>query len=104
MTAKIGDVPFETASAISSFYGTVSALILRLDLGASFSFGAFAVQLASNAGYAVVGVASAHNAQLVEWLGAAHSSIESHLVLSKILHLSAHLKPFLQLRTPPHIK
>ncbi|KAK9311584.1 chaperonin 10-like protein [Lipomyces starkeyi] len=91
LTAKIGDVPFENASAISSFYAAVSALILHLHLdrpssnrkpsnkakkvliwGASSSLGAFAVQLASNAGYTVVGVASAHNAQLVEWLGAAH--------------------------------
>jgi NADPH:quinone reductase-like Zn-dependent oxidoreductase len=40
--------------------------------GASSSFGAYATQLAAQAGYTVVGVASAHNAQLVQSLGAAH--------------------------------
>jgi NADPH:quinone reductase-like Zn-dependent oxidoreductase len=38
--------------------------------GASSSFGAYAVQIAANAGYSVVGVASASNAELVKSLGA----------------------------------
>lgn len=41
--------------------------------GASSSFGAFAVQLAAQAGYTVVGVSSAANAQLVASLGASKS-------------------------------
>lgn len=38
--------------------------------GASSSFGAYAVQIAASAGYSVVGVASASNAELVKSLGA----------------------------------
>jgi NADPH:quinone reductase-like Zn-dependent oxidoreductase len=40
--------------------------------GASSSFGAYATQLAAEAGYTVVGVASARNADLVRSFGAAH--------------------------------
>jgi NADPH:quinone reductase-like Zn-dependent oxidoreductase len=39
--------------------------------GASSSFGAYATQLAAEAGYTVVGVASARNAELVQSFGAA---------------------------------
>lgn len=54
--------------------------------GASSSFGAFSVQLASQAGYTVIGVASAHNEQLVRSLGATHfvdrksSSVKDDLI------------------------
>ncbi|KAF5648565.1 alcohol dehydrogenase [Fusarium sp. NRRL 52700] len=89
--AKIGDVTFETASSVSNLYGAASALFLHLGLrrpsknigsrkedekvliwGASSSFGAYATQLAVEAGYTVIGVASARNADLVESFGAAH--------------------------------
>jgi NADPH:quinone reductase-like Zn-dependent oxidoreductase len=40
--------------------------------GASSSFGAYATQLALQAGYSVVGVASARNAQLLESMGVTH--------------------------------
>ncbi|PNP73417.1 hypothetical protein FNYG_13244 [Fusarium nygamai] len=91
LTAKIGDLSFETASSISNLYGAASALFLHLQLekpsgmptsdkkaekvliwGASSSFGAYATQLAVEAGYTVVGVASARNAELVQSFGAAH--------------------------------
>ncbi|EXA30428.1 hypothetical protein FOVG_18197 [Fusarium oxysporum f. sp. pisi HDV247] len=91
LTAKIGGLSFETASSISNLYGAASALFLHLQLekpsgepksdrkaekvliwGASSSFGAYATQLAAEAGYAVVGVASARNAELVQSFGAAH--------------------------------
>ncbi|KAK4112879.1 GroES-like protein [Canariomyces notabilis] len=90
LTAKIGDVPFEQAAAVSNLYGAASALFLHLGLekpsgpptpkrdgkvliwGASSSFGAYATQLAAEAGYTVVGVASARNAELVRSFGAAH--------------------------------
>ncbi|KAF9768563.1 hypothetical protein IL306_014139 [Fusarium sp. DS 682] len=91
LTAKIGDVPFETASSVSNIYGAASALFLHLGLerpsshgkfskkdekiliwGASSSFGAYATQLAAEAGYIVVGVASARNAELVQSFGATY--------------------------------
>jgi NADPH:quinone reductase-like Zn-dependent oxidoreductase len=83
-------VPFELAAAVSNIYGAASALFLHLGLekpastgvnshitkdekvliwGASSSFGAYAAQLATEAGYPVVGVASAHNEQLVRSFG-----------------------------------
>jgi NADPH:quinone reductase-like Zn-dependent oxidoreductase len=84
-------VSFEAAVSVSNLYGAASALILHLHLerpsekpnpenkdkkvlvwGASSSFGAYATQLATGAGYSVVGVASAKNAQLVESFGAVH--------------------------------
>jgi NADPH:quinone reductase-like Zn-dependent oxidoreductase len=86
---QIGDVPFETASSVSNIYGASSALFLHLGLekpshdgnsskkddkiliwGASSSFGAYATQLAAEAGYTVVGVASARNEELVRSFGA----------------------------------
>ncbi|THC90635.1 hypothetical protein EYZ11_009897 [Aspergillus tanneri] len=91
LTAKIGDVSFEKAAGISNLYGSVSALVFHLGLdrpsadpnpnnkykkvliwGASSTFGAYAVQLAAWAGYTVIGVASPHNANLVEGLGATY--------------------------------
>ncbi|KAF4343976.1 alcohol dehydrogenase [Fusarium beomiforme] len=91
LTAKIGEVPFETASSVSNIYAAASALFLHLGLerpsvegksrtsaekvliwGASSSFGAYATQLAAEAGYVVVGVASARNAELVQSFGAQH--------------------------------
>ncbi|RKK52999.1 hypothetical protein BFJ69_g17850 [Fusarium oxysporum] len=88
---KIGGLSFETACSISNLYGAASALFLHLQLekpsgepksdrkaekvliwGASSSFGAYATQLAAEAGYTVVGVASARNAELVQSFGAAH--------------------------------
>ncbi|RYC79200.1 hypothetical protein BFJ63_vAg17922 [Fusarium oxysporum f. sp. narcissi] len=91
LTANIGDLSFETASSVSNLYGAASALFLHLHLekpsgepksdrkaekvliwGASSSFGAYATQLAAEAGYTVVGVASARNAELVQSFGAAH--------------------------------
>ncbi|KAH6953540.1 chaperonin 10-like protein [Fusarium avenaceum] len=90
LTAKIGDLPFEKASSVSSIYGGASALFHHLGLekpsldgssskkdekvliwGASSSFGAYATQLAAQAGYTVVGVASARNEELVRSFGAA---------------------------------
>ncbi|KAK4895544.1 hypothetical protein LTR27_006327 [Elasticomyces elasticus] len=91
MTAKIGETSFETAVSVSTLCYSASALILHLHLerpadhpnpenkskkvliwGASSSFGAYASQMAARAGYAVVGVASAKNAQLVKSFGAMH--------------------------------
>ncbi|KAH6870896.1 chaperonin 10-like protein [Thelonectria olida] len=91
LTAKIGDQPFEIAASVSNLYGAASALFLHLQLdkpseepksenkaekiliwGASSSFGAYATQLAAEAGYTVVGVASAQNAELAQSFGAAH--------------------------------
>ncbi|KAK3311658.1 chaperonin 10-like protein [Chaetomium strumarium] len=89
LTADIGDVPFEQAASVSNLYGAASALFLHFGLeksshspnkkaekvhiwGASSSFGAYATQLAAEAGYTVVGVASAHNADLVHSFGSAH--------------------------------
>lgn len=88
---QIGDVPFETASSVSNLYGASSALFLHLGLekpsgngdsrkkdekiliwGASSSFGAYATQLAAEAGYTVVGVASTRNAELVQSFGATY--------------------------------
>ncbi|KFA61099.1 hypothetical protein S40285_09698 [Stachybotrys chlorohalonatus IBT 40285] len=90
LIAKIGDEPFETAASVSNLYGDASALFLHFHLekpsqelrsehraekiliwGASSSFGAYATQLAAEAGYAVVGVASAQNIELVQSFGAA---------------------------------
>jgi NADPH:quinone reductase-like Zn-dependent oxidoreductase len=54
--------------------------------GASSSFGANAIQIAASAGYSVVGVASASNAELVKSLGAtdfvdrANSSVAEELI------------------------
>ncbi|WKT54077.1 Polyketide synthase, enoylreductase domain [Fusarium oxysporum f. sp. vasinfectum] len=91
LTANIGDLSFETASSVSNLYGAASALFLHLHLekpsgepksgkkaekvliwGASSSLGAYATQLAAEAGYTVVGVASARNEELVQSFGAAH--------------------------------
>lgn len=90
MWSQIGDEPFETAASVSNLYGDASALFLHFHLekpsqelrsehraekiliwGASSSFGAYATQLAAEAGYAVVGVASAQNIELVQSFGAA---------------------------------
>ncbi|CAI6074288.1 unnamed protein product [Clonostachys chloroleuca] len=91
LTAKIGDKTFETAASVSNLYGAASALFIHLQLekpstqpisqdkaerilvwGASSSFGAYATQLAAEAGYDIVGVASTHNRELVQSFGAAH--------------------------------
>ena len=88
---QIGDLDFPAAASVSNIYGAASALFLHLHLkrptentsnrnktekvliwGASSSFGAFATQLASEAGYIVIGVASAHNEGLVRSYGADH--------------------------------
>lgn len=82
---------FEVAASVSNLYGAASALVLHLHLdrpspspnpintakrvliwGASSSFGAYATQLATQAGYTVIGVASARSSDLVHSLGAKH--------------------------------
>ena len=84
-------MPFQNAASVSNLYGAASALILHLHLdkpskppkpenkseriliwGASSSFGVYAAQLAQEAGYTVVGVASGRNEQLVRSSGADH--------------------------------
>ncbi|KAF4948225.1 hypothetical protein FSARC_13791 [Fusarium sarcochroum] len=90
LTSKIYEKTFEEAAAISTAYGTFSALILHLKLeqpdlgsvlptkreeniliwGASSSFGAAAIQIARKAGYGVVAVASGRHQDLVESFGA----------------------------------
>jgi NADPH:quinone reductase-like Zn-dependent oxidoreductase len=84
-------LPFQTAASVSNLYGAASALILHLHLdkpsknpkpenkeykiliwGASSSFGIYATQLAREAGYTVVGVASKHNEEVVRSSGAAY--------------------------------
>ncbi|EEU33606.1 uncharacterized protein NECHADRAFT_17739, partial [Fusarium vanettenii 77-13-4] len=93
LTAKVSNShqPFEASASVSNLYGAASALFLHLQLekpseepksgnkaekiliwGASSSFGAYATQLAAEAGYTVVGVASAQNAELVQSFGATH--------------------------------
>src|SRR6266498_5366100 len=87
---QISETTFEDAAALATAYAPASALFLHLGLermpqnqasvgdesknvliwGASSSFGAIAAQMASLAGYRVVGVASARNAGLVKSLGA----------------------------------
>ena len=89
---QIGDNSFEDTAVLSTSYSPASALFLHLGLerpsfagpnlqnkqhkiliwGASSSFGAFAVQLAVDSGYTVVGVASGRNASLVTSIGATH--------------------------------
>lgn len=88
---QIGEVSFDAAVSISSLCYPASALIKHFQLekpaenpnpdnknkkvliwGASSSFGAYASYLAARAGYTVVGVASAQNAQLVKSFGATH--------------------------------
>ncbi|POR31161.1 Uncharacterized protein TPAR_08622 [Tolypocladium paradoxum] len=89
-TAKIANTPFEEAASLATAYAPASALFLHLGLerpqiptagkrqgvvliwGASSSFGAIAAQLASHAGYAVVGVAHGRNADMVKSLGVTH--------------------------------
>ncbi|KAH7313623.1 chaperonin 10-like protein [Stachybotrys elegans] len=91
LTSKIGETPFEDAAALSTAYGPMSALFLHLGLqrplmrsealargekvliwGVSSSFGAISAQIASMAGYIVVGVAAARHAELATTVGVAH--------------------------------
>lgn len=84
-------MPFQAAASVSNLYGAASALVLHLHLdkpsknpklenkqyriliwGASSSFGIYATQLAQEAGYTVVGVASEHNEELVRSSGATY--------------------------------
>lgn len=95
---------FESAASVSNLYAAMSALVLHLHLdrpskqpnpenkaktvliwGASSSFGAFAVQLAVQAGYTVVAVASSAHAQLVESLGARYFVDRHAAILSRDL-------------------
>ncbi|EXJ66185.1 uncharacterized protein A1O5_10801 [Cladophialophora psammophila CBS 110553] len=88
LTSKIGETEFEEAASIVTGYGCASALCLHLGLekpptrsvaarrdetvliwGVSSSFGAISVQLALQAGYTVVGVASARHAVLTNGFG-----------------------------------
>ena len=88
--AQIGNCPFETAASLCISYTAAPILFLHLGLerpdtksvekrdervliwGISSSLGAVATQLASQAGYAVVGVASGHHTELGKSLGLAH--------------------------------
>ncbi|RYP43574.1 hypothetical protein DL770_011569 [Monosporascus sp. CRB-9-2] len=91
LASKIGDTPFEEAAAISTAYGVMSALFIHLGLerpssgshrvskgekvlvwGVSSSFGVFAAQIATMAGYTVVGVASGRHSELAKTIGVAH--------------------------------
>ena len=80
-------MPFEEAANIATSYAAMSALVLHLGLniphipsapftgerimvwGVSSSFGIFAAQLATLAGYEVVGVASARHEELATRFG-----------------------------------
>ncbi|KAH8879482.1 GroES-like protein [Thozetella sp. PMI_491] len=92
LTCKIGGSSFEDAASIVTGYAGMSALFYHLGLerppnrlqrwesrgtketlliwGISSSFGHFSAQVAQDAGYAVVGVGSAHHVALTEGLGA----------------------------------
>ena len=83
-------MPFEEAANIATSYAAMSALVLHLGLnrphipsapstgerimvwGVSSSFGIFAAQLATLAGYEVVGVASARHEELATRFGVKH--------------------------------
>jgi NADPH:quinone reductase-like Zn-dependent oxidoreductase len=90
---QIGDTTFEDAAALSTIYACMSALFLHLGLerpsskassksiekkekiliwGISSSFGALSAQLAQDAGYVVVGVASGRHANLATNIGVSH--------------------------------
>ncbi|KAL7907650.1 GroES-like protein [Trichoderma velutinum] len=86
----ISDVSFDEAANIATSYTAMSALVLHLGLnrpqipgapttgekiliwGVSSSLGVFATQLARQAGYEVVGVASGRHKQLAERFGVTH--------------------------------
>ncbi len=89
---QIGETSFEEAASLITSYSGLSALVLHLGLdrpsiqppsdsrnkgvvlvwGVSSSFGATAAQFARDAGYAVVGVASARNEELARASGVTH--------------------------------
>ncbi|KAL6799343.1 GroES-like protein [Trichoderma sp. SZMC 28013] len=87
LASKISDVPFDEAANIATSYAAMSALVLHLGLnrpqipsapatgekiliwGVSSSLGVFATQMARQAGYEVVGVASGRHKQLAERSG-----------------------------------
>ncbi|KAF2104986.1 GroES-like protein [Rhizodiscina lignyota] len=91
LTSKIGNTPFEDGAALSTAYTSMRALFHYLDLerpsgkshsikrkekvliwGLSSSIGATSAQLAQEAGYTVVGVASARHAELAKTLAVSH--------------------------------
>jgi NADPH:quinone reductase-like Zn-dependent oxidoreductase len=85
---QIGDTPFDDAASLATTYASLSALFLYLGIerppnypasppkregkvliwGVSSSFGASSAQLARQAGYTVVGVASGRHAHLAKTL------------------------------------
>lgn len=87
---QIADVPFDEAANIATSYTAMSALVLHLGLnrpqipsaaatgeriliwGVSSSLGIFAAQLARQAGYEVVGVASGRHKELAARHGITH--------------------------------
>ncbi|KAL9471965.1 hypothetical protein ACSS6W_009906 [Trichoderma asperelloides] len=90
LASKIGDVPFDEAANLATSYAAMSALVLHLHLnkpqipsaistgekiliwGVSSSMGIFAAQLARQAGYEVVGVASGRHQELAARFGVTH--------------------------------
>ncbi|KAL7917594.1 GroES-like protein [Trichoderma austrokoningii] len=90
LVSKIGDVPFDEAANFATSYAAMSALVLHLGLnkpqipsatsvdekiliwGVSSSMGMFAAQIAKQAGYEVVGVASGRHQELAAQFGVAH--------------------------------
>ncbi|KAL7931359.1 GroES-like protein [Trichoderma chlorosporum] len=90
LASKISNVSFDEAANIATSYTAMSALVLHLGLnrpqipnaaatgekiliwGVSSSLGIFATQLARQAGYEVVGVASGRHEQLATKFGVSH--------------------------------
>jgi NADPH:quinone reductase-like Zn-dependent oxidoreductase len=90
LTWQIADTPFEEAASLSTIYAPISALFFHLKLdrptstppipknekvliwGVSSSFGASSAQLAQQAGYTVVGIASGRHANLAKEFGVSH--------------------------------
>ncbi|RFU79414.1 alcohol dehydrogenase [Trichoderma arundinaceum] len=90
LTSNISDMSFEEAANIATSYTAMSALVLHLGLnrpqipspaatgeriliwGVSSSLGIFATQLATQAGYEVVGVASGRHKELATQFGVAY--------------------------------
>ncbi|KAH7169751.1 uncharacterized protein B0J16DRAFT_376652 [Fusarium flagelliforme] len=64
--------PLKYPTVIGLSFSGIVVKVGSMIWGASSSFGAYATQLAAEAGYTIVGVASARNAELVQSFGAAH--------------------------------
>ncbi|KAM0253645.1 hypothetical protein ACHAQJ_007157 [Trichoderma viride] len=109
LASKISDVPFDEAANIATSYTAMSALVLHLGLnkpqipsaaatgekiliwGVSSSLGIFAAQLARQAGYEVVGVASGRHKELAAQFGIAHFVDRTS---AEVVHAASSLGPF----------